>query len=530
MKVWRFFKEAFLYGVLLVSGVAFCLPVLWMIVTSVKVDREFMDTDQMLPQIPRLALVSPYLTEEDSGEAVAGTREHWEAEVRRIYGNAVPAAMVEAVGAEASLLGGNPAEMTRDQVQFLVDRAWDRNVRALLVRTPVLRSRERETFAYENAGGWHAEADHVEVRQAFQPDDEEARLIRYEFSEESGEDFSLRYLLQLEDEKAVASIDEIVLPVHADDSWHRVYLNVETAEGSWRSRSPFYLMLGSAGWADLSWRKASYPGSRLAYEFFKTLQMNGEGNSELANGQILLSVDIEQSNLMQAIWGKISRNYEMVFAAMPFARYLWNSFILVVLNSVAAIFSCSLAGYAFARLRWRGRQVYFIIMLATMTIPPQVTMVPTFIIIRHLGLYNTYFPLVLPSMIAVPFFVFLLRQFLMNIPRDLEDAALIDGCSHLRIYWHIMLPLIRPTLVIVAIFTFIATWNDFLGPLIYLSDQELYPVSLGIFAFQSYAGGVGLGSPAVMMAASTLMILPVIAVFFFAQRYFTEGIKMTGIK
>jgi multiple sugar transport system permease protein len=397
-------------------------------------------------------------------------------------------------------------------------------VRELLVGEPVLRSRDRRTFAYETPVEWMPEAGRATVEEPYRPQ-EKARVVAYDFGD--GASFVLQVLLVAEE--GLERVDEVVLPVHADDSWHRLYLTLETAGGVWSSRSPFYLSLGSGGWSEMAWRKPDFVRSRLAYEFFKPMQMSGVG-SPLAENEMLLTVRVERSSLGRAVWGKVSRNYEMVFAAMPFGRYLLNSFILVILNCAAAIVSCSLAGYAFARLRWRGRQVYFILMLATMTIPPQVTMVPTFILMRHLGFYNTYMPLVLPSLIATPFFVFLLRQFLMNVPRDLEDAAVMDGCSHFRIYWNIMMPLIRPTLVIVALFTFIATWNDFLGPLIYLSDQRLYPVSLGIFAFQSYAGTVGLGSPAVLMAAATLMVLPVIAVFFFAQRYFTQGIKMSGLK
>lgn len=520
-------KEAFLYGLLLAIGVAFSLPLLWMMVTSVKVDREFMDASRVFPEIPRPAEISPYLVAEADESLPPEALRRWETEFREVFGDRVPGAIATVVSGEAAALAGE-ALVTREQAEFLLDRAWNRNVREFLIRKPVLRSRDRRTFQYDSSEGWRPDNDRVEVGEPYRPDREETLMVAYSLTE-NGSGFRLAFLLEMDPWDAVEA-DEIVLPVHADDSWHRVYLAVETADGKWRSRAPFYLLLSSAGWTELSWRKPDFPGSRLAYEYFKRLRMTGGGNSDLRAGQVLLTLEVERSNLVQAIWGKVSRNYEMVFAAMPFARYLLNSVILVALSVVSAIFSCSLAGYAFARLRWRGRQVYFIIMLATMTIPPQVTMVPTFIIMRHLGFYNTYLPLVLPSMIAVPFFVFLLRQFLKNIPRDLEDAALIDGCSHLRIYWHIMLPLIKPTLVIVAILTFIATWNDFLGPLIYLSDQNLYPVSLGIFAFQSYAGGVGLGSPAVMMAASTLMVLPVIAVFFFAQRYFTQGIKMTGIK
>ena len=168
-------------------------------------------------------------------------------------------------------------------------------------------------------------------------------------------------------------------------------------------------------------------------------------------------------------------------------------------------------------------------MLATMMIPGQVTMIPHFLIIRTLGWYNTLYPLWAPSLFASAFNVFLLRQFLKGIPRDLEDAARIDGCGFLRVYWHVMLPCVRPTLAAIGIFTFMATWNDFMGPLIYLSDQRIYPLSLGLFALSVQTQGVA-GSTGMMMAGSLLMTLPVIGIFFFAQRYFLQGVTLTGMK
>jgi multiple sugar transport system permease protein len=166
-----------------------------------------------------------------------------------------------------------------------------------------------------------------------------------------------------------------------------------------------------------------------------------------------------------------------------------------------------------------------------MMIPPQVTMIPQFLLFQKLGWYNTLKPLWVMSFFANAFGVFLLRQFLKGIPRDLEDAARLDGCGFFRIYWHIMLPLVKPTLAAIAIFTFLATWNEFMMPLIYISDQRLYPLSFGLYAFQVQAlqpgtsAGIGM-----LMAGSLLMTLPVIAIFFFAQRYFLQGVTLTGIK
>jgi len=198
----------------------------------------------------------------------------------------------------------------------------------------------------------------------------------------------------------------------------------------------------------------------------------------------------------------------------------------VIANIVLTVFASSLVAYAFARLNWPGRDFCFVLMLATLMIPGQVTMIPHFLIWRALGLYNTLTPLWLGSAFGSAFFIFMLRQFLKTIPRDLEDAARIDGCGYLRIYWHVMLPLVKPSLAAIAIFTFMGTWNDFMGPLIYVADQRLYPLAFGLYAFSVQVGN----NPALTMAASLLMTLPVIAIFFFAQKYFIQGVTLTGIK
>jgi ABC-type glycerol-3-phosphate transport system permease component len=208
-----------------------------------------------------------------------------------------------------------------------------------------------------------------------------------------------------------------------------------------------------------------------------------------------------------------------------------TSVFLVILNLIGTLFSCSLVAYSFARLQWPGRATAFALLLATMMIPPQTTLIPQFLIFQKLGWYNTLKPMWVTSFFAAAFSVFLLRQFMKGVPRDLEDAARLDGCGFLRIYWHIVLPSVKPALAVVAVFSFLSTWNEFMSPLIYLSDQRLYPLSFGLYAFhiQSLQPGTSAGV-GVLMAGSLLMTLPVIAIFFFAQRYFLQGITLTGIK
>ena len=206
--------------------------------------------------------------------------------------------------------------------------------------------------------------------------------------------------------------------------------------------------------------------------------------------------------------------------------YVWNTVYITMLSILGTILSSSLVAYSFARLKWPGRDQLFLVLLATMMLPGAVTMIPVFLIFRYLGWIDTLRPLWIPSFFGGAFSVFLLRQFFMTIPNDLEDAAKIDGCSYFGIYWRIMLPLIKPALAALTIMTFMGSWNNFMGPLIYINSPEKMTLAYGLQLFQgAHSAEYGL-----LMAASTLVMLPVLMVFFFTQRYFIQGITLTGIK
>ncbi len=225
------------------------------------------------------------------------------------------------------------------------------------------------------------------------------------------------------------------------------------------------------------------------------------------------------------------RNYSDALKFLPpeykhGLKPLWNTIYVTILTIVGTVLSSSLVAYSFARLRWPGRDIMFVVLLATMMIPAAVTMLPVFLIFRSLGWIDTLRPLWFPAIFGSAFNVFLLRQFFMTIPLELEDAAKIDGCGYFTIYWRIMLPLIKPALAAITIFAFMGSWNNFMGPLIYLSSPENMTLAYALQLFQGMHGG----EPAMMMAASTLVMLPVLAVFFFTQRYMIQGVTLTGIK
>ena len=219
-------------------------------------------------------------------------------------------------------------------------------------------------------------------------------------------------------------------------------------------------------------------------------------------------------------------NYVEALTILPFPLYIRNTAIITLLTIAGHLLSCTVIAYAFARLRAPGRDFLFVVMLATMMLPYPVTMVPLYVLFNRLGWINTFLPLVVPAYLGIPFYIFLMRQFFLTIPRDFEDAARIDGANTLQIIGRIMLPMAMPALATVTIFTFQATWNDFLAPLIYLQRPELYTVTLGLQFFRS----TYTTNWAYLMAASLVTTLPVIVVFFAAQRYFIEGITLTGVK
>ncbi|MEZ4683296.1 MAG: carbohydrate ABC transporter permease [Caldilineaceae bacterium] len=212
--------------------------------------------------------------------------------------------------------------------------------------------------------------------------------------------------------------------------------------------------------------------------------------------------------------------------SFKYLLFLKNSLIYAVLSTIGTVISCSFVAYAFARLRWWGRDFWFVITLSTMMIPYPVTLIPLFLIFRDFGWIGTFKPLIVPSFLGTPFFIFLLRQFFLTIPMDLSDAARIDGAREVGIFWHIILPLTRPALITVALFTFLGSWNDFLGPLIYLNDGSKYTLAVGLAAFR----GQYRTQWDLMMAASTVVTVPIVVLFFFAQKRFIQGITLTGMK
>ena len=220
------------------------------------------------------------------------------------------------------------------------------------------------------------------------------------------------------------------------------------------------------------------------------------------------------------------KNFTDIFQIVPFGKFFLNTTLVTLSSILGTTFASSLVAFSFARLKWPGRNAVFVVLLATMMLPYQVTMVPQFLIFKHLGWVNTLKPLWIPSMFGTAFFIFLLRQFFLSVPKDLVESARIDGCGYFRIYHEIMLPLIKPALLAIVIFQFMYAWNDLLSPLIYIHDQDLMTLSIGLQVFKSSRATEW----NLVLAASSLMTLPIVVVFFAAQKYFIQGVTLTGLK
>ncbi|MGQ9854729.1 MAG: carbohydrate ABC transporter permease [Candidatus Oleimicrobiaceae bacterium] len=223
------------------------------------------------------------------------------------------------------------------------------------------------------------------------------------------------------------------------------------------------------------------------------------------------------------------QHYIMVLTmpSWPFSRFLGNTLIVTAGVLVGRVLTASLVAYGFARVRFPGRDVLFILVLSTIMVPPQVTMIPTYILFKLLGWLGTFLPLIVPAFGGGgPFYIFLLRQFAMSVPLELDEAARIDGCGRLGIYWRIVLPLLKPALVAVVIFSFMDTWNDFLGPLLYLTSPKQHTLAIALRTFVE----VGFMWPELSFAATVLVMLPPLLLFFFAQNLFVQGAALSGIK
>jgi ABC-type glycerol-3-phosphate transport system permease component len=548
-----------IYTVLVTGALLFSFPFVWMVATSFKTNREMASAEaQLWPTAPRPQASSPYIDIDEfdaplgysgvSGsdwrqarprleQLFLGRIDDWQpriagGEVSIESGQVDPATYRgEMVQGLFTLVGERLSDTARlagadaivDEVSRTVDdamlaRVFDRVYRRICVGAVRVRSSDYQIHAVSAGEGWglvRGDGGLVDRRQQ----DEVFSELSLRFTE--GQPAGV-VGIQPKVGFEAGDIDRVLISCRGDGSWARV--GFEVVRDGQLYRTSEVINFSDHRWREiqLRWQDGlADPMQRRIYYWLKPVGPAPKGSPPFS-----VEMTVTRSSLAGAWVDKVLHQYRAVFREIPFGRYIMTSLSLSILSIVLMVFASTMSAYAFARLNWPGRDLCFVIMLATMMIPPQVTMIPSFLIFRSIGWYDTLLPLWAPAIFGTPFFIFLLRQFLMTIPKDLEDAARIDGCGFLRIYWHVMIPLVTPTIAIIAVYTFIATWNNFMGPLIYVNDDRLFPLAMGLFKFNLRAGSdVGL-----MMAAAFIMTMPIIILFFFVQRYFIQGVTLTGMK
>ncbi len=313
---------------------------------------------------------------------------------------------------------------------------------------------------------------------------------------------------------AVNRLRAVQLAYQPDDSWHGLTCRIERAGAPTLTSLRPYPLAGTRI-QSRQWRlEDPYDDTPRVRDWIELVPEPAAPKSDLQPGQARVVFSLSPSSMFEAASMKSRFHYDRVFAAIPFWRYLASGLFLALMNALLTTVSSAMAAYAFGRLKWAGREAVFALLMASALFPPQVTLVPRFLIWQKLGACDTLLPLWLPAAFGSAFFVILLREAVRAIPRELEDAARIDGCGAWGLFWHVTVPQIAPSLAAIASFAFLGSWNDFLGPLLFLSDQRQYPLAFGVFALSVFSGA----EPAITSASAVLVLAPPLACFFLLQR------------
>jgi ABC-type glycerol-3-phosphate transport system permease component len=544
-----FVSRGWLHLLLLTGVGVFIFPLLWMAATSMKTDDE-LTNGAWLPSMPRFVERSPYVLRAPAPSKPIGVElERFEkfvpmlAEVTRSAVDRAHPVSPEHAAATAALLlnrmtGRVPsklwdgderalreayaAQLTPEAVrEALSDRLARFEIRGLLFRTldaHVTKVCDPKTIAQT----W--KVDCGDARLVAIP--EGGAYLEYAFDHAAAEPIVLCYSFDLPAD--FSEMHKLMVSYKADSSWHRIdaKLNVESHE--WEGQRPTYLAQGRP--ASILLQPPTFEDDTFKNKIWTPLKRVTDTPTFASLGprRATLWLTLSPSSTFDAIGAKMQFNYDRAFHYVPFWRYAFNSLLLVVLCTVGAVFSSTFVAYAFARLRWPGRSVAFVLLLATMMLPEQVTMIQQFMIWRELGWYNTLNPLWVPSFFGRAFFIFLMVQHMKTIPRELEEAARIDGLNAVQTWWYVIVPLVKPAAAAIAIMAAMGAWNDFLSPLIYLRDQAKFPLSLGLWGMRTdFSVGIDW---TLIMAGNVLMTLPVIVLFFLCQRYFIQGMAMSGMK
>jgi ABC-type glycerol-3-phosphate transport system permease component len=556
---------------LLLAGVGiFLFPFVWMLSTSLKTDEEVTNS-RIIPEIPTFRPTSPYVRDIETPERLPDIPpDRWDAMLPRLLtlaeqqlagtqsattkptlvgtpGSSSAGVSVDATAHRAaaarSLTSKTIAKLNRklwigpdkpllDAFQsFLTPDAVAAALSDSLGRLDLLKLQLRTL----DASVFNL-ADSIQIGQQFRIESGPAQLLNdngttrlvYHFNSSNDPPVVLACTFRFPKQYRMKDLHKLVLSILPDNSWHTIDATLDVEGQRWTSQRPTYLAMHRP--TSILLQPPSFDDTTNRARLWIPLRVDERAliTSNTDPAAATLRLILSPRSTAGAIYGKAERNYLRAFLSGPFWMYLLNSVILVALCVAGCCFSASFVAYAFARLHWPGRSLAFVIILATMMLPAQVTMIPSFLIWRFVGWYNTLNPLWVPSWFGIAFFIFLMTQQMKTLPRELEEAARIDGLNAVQTWYYIILPQVKPALAAIAIMAFQGAWNDFMGPLVYLRDQAKFPLSLGLFALRidpNYTLDWSM-----IMAGNMLMTLPVIIIFFLAQRYFIQGLTMSGMK
>jgi ABC-type glycerol-3-phosphate transport system permease component len=563
MKIFRGISYLLLVGAAFVTMV----PMLWLLTSSFKTANEiFAVPIEWFPKLPPRVASSPYIIEDafpQIEKPMAVDESEWktlqsqltqiiwtEAEAHiaanatlsnYVSSDALRAEIIE--GLWQQLVAGLPSEVwngTTDSVTATVRAAIIpeavNTIWGSVYREVALGALQIEDLEFNRTPidvvNWDAETG---TRVRTSNDRQTAASLSYNF--QGGN--TVRLTTTISSPIPVERIRHITLPVRGDASYHRLFLTVSVTESGTNTDSPNNgvtyqparsFILGSALWTDSVWRLHGIPGELESAHI--TMQRVGAGlvpaqaTLDAGNGsQLFLQLTIHQPTYLSIVWDKFTSNYRNLWKTVPYSRYFINSIFIATASTLLTLFFCSLGGYAFAKYQFRGQKILFGILLASMMVPFQVLLVPLFGLMYDIGWLNSYKAIIIPFSVGA-FGVFLMRQFIVTIPSELLDAARIDGCSEFGIYYRIVLPIIKPALGALTIYSFLGSWNGYLWPLIILRDEAKYTLPIGL----ANLVGIYRQDYGMLMAGTLLSLMPIVILFLAMQREFVQGITLGGVK
>ena len=549
-------------GYLLLVAAAFCtmVPLLWLLTSSFKTANEiFAVPIQWFPSFPPRVTSSPYIVENaypKIEKPMAVDKTVWETlhpeltqaiwmetqthiAANAQHSNYVPSEELQTEITEGlwqQLVTSLPDEVWNGTQASIVtavqdaiipeaiDTIWSSVYREIAIGTLQIEDIDFNRTSIASID-WEAEA---ETRIRLSDDARTAASLSYNFQDDNTTYITATIASPI----PIDRIRHITLPIRGDASYHRLSLAVSISNKSgngvtYRPTRP--LVLESALWKDAVWRLHGIPGElESSHIIMNQVETDPGALSETQVGsghQLFLQLSIHRPAYLSIVWDKFTANYRNLWKTVPYNRYFINSVFIATASTLLTLFFCSLGGYAFAKYQFRGQKILFGILLASMMVPFQVLLVPLFGLMYDIGWLNSYKAIVIPFSVGA-FGVFLMRQFIVTIPSELLDAARIDGCSEFGIYYRIVLPIIKPALGALTIYSFLGSWNGYLWPLIILRDEAKYTLPIGL----ANLVGIYRQDYGMLMAGTLLSLMPIVILFLAMQREFVQGITLGSVK